>query len=397
MSVITVSRRGSLAIASLAILGMAGALLAAHAAAQSPGTVGTRSGAATTKPASAALSATTSYSAAGGLNGVAAAANNNAWAVGYSGSFSSPKILMLHWNGSVWSTVASKQLNLIGSAGDLSGITAVNATDAYAVGYTGNPGGTTHTLLLHWNGSTWSTVTRPAPVSGGGLTAITATTKSGWALGYYATGPSALDYWSLAFRLTGATWSRVSSSTNDITFTGVATTSAGASWATANQVAMVTGSLAKWSGTGWSWLHSFPVQGMYHALNGIAAGPGGIAFAVGANGNIPPTPALSMERTGHAWVKAPVSAPQGSSLNAVTFAPGGTAWAAGSAGPDGGDAMIVRWNGHEWTRVPTPAKTAPLSGIGFSAAKYGWAVGSTSLTSGGTRTLILYWNGRTWS
>jgi hypothetical protein len=388
MSAMRVFHRGLPAIAGaaiLAILGVTGPLAAAQTAA------------ATTASARTALAAATSYSAAGGLNGVAAAADNNAWAVGYSASSSSPKILMLHWNGSAWSKVASSQLKLIGSAGDLSGITVVNARDAYAVGYSGNPLGTTHTLLLHWNGAAWSTVTSPAPVSGGALTAVTASSKGGWAVGYYATGPSALDYWSLAFRLNGATWSRVSSKTNDVTFTGVATTSAGTSWATANEVAMITGGLAKWSGSRWSWIHSFPVQGMYHALNGIAAGPGGRAFAVGANGNVPLTPALSMEWTGHAWVKAVVSAPSGSLLDAVTFAPGGIAWAAGSSGPAGGRPMIVRWNGREWSRVTTPANAAQLSGIAFSAASFGWAVGSTSFTPGGTRTLILHWNGRTWS
>ena len=159
---------------------------------------------------------------------------------------------------------------------------------------------------------------------------------------------------------------------------------------------MITGGLAKWSGSGWSWTRSFPVQGMFHALNAVAAGPGGIAFAVGANGNLPQTPALSMKWTGHAWLKAAVSAPSGSLLDAVTFAPGGTAWAAGSSGPDGGNPMIVRWNGREWTRVTAPASTAQLSGIGFSTASFGWAVGSASSKSGGTRTLILHWNGTTW-
>jgi hypothetical protein len=343
------------------------------------------------------LAAATSYSVVGGLTGVAAAAGNNAWAVGYSGSSVSPKILMLHWNGSAWSKVASKQLKLNGSAGELSGITVVNAKDAYAVGYTGNPLGATRTLLLHWNGSTWGAVTSPAPVSGGALSAVTVTAKGGWAVGYYATGPSALDYWTLAFRLNGTKWSRVSSKTSDAAFTGVAITSAGTAWATANEVGMITGAVADWTGSGWSWLRSFPVQGQYHALNAVAAGPGGIAFAVGANGNLPATPALSMEWTGHAWVKAAVSAPSGSWLDAVTFAPGGAAWAAGSTELGGADPMIVHWNGHQWTRVTTPGKAAQLYGIGFSAAKYGWAVGNTSLSSGGTKTLILHWNGGTWS
>lgn len=93
-------------------------------------------------------------------------------------------------------------------------------------------------------------------------------------------------------------------------------------------------------------------------------------------------------------MKAPVSAPAGSLLDAVTFAPGGTAWAAGSTGQA---PTIVRWNGREWTRVTTPAGTAQLTGTGFSAANDGWAVGEATLTSGGTRTLILHWNGRKWS
>ena len=281
MSAMRIFHRGLQAIAGvavLAILGITGSLLAAPTAVRSPSTAGVPGEAATAAPARAVLAAATSYTAAGGLNSVAAAADNNAWAVGYSASSSSPKILVLHWNGSAWSKVTRSQLKLIGSAGDLYGITVVNAKDAYAVGYSGNPLGTTHTLLLHWNGIAWSPVTSPAPVSGGALSAVTATTKGGWALGYYATGPSALDYWSLAFRLNGVTWSRVSSEANDITFTGVATTSAGTSWATANEVGMITGSLAKWSGSGWNWIHSFPVQGTYHALNAVAGQPGRVSI-----------------------------------------------------------------------------------------------------------------------
>ena len=40
---------------------------------------------------------------AGELNGVAATASGSAWAVGYSGSFERAKTLILHWNGKTWS------------------------------------------------------------------------------------------------------------------------------------------------------------------------------------------------------------------------------------------------------------------------------------------------------
>jgi len=157
----------------------------------------------------------------GGLLGIAAARNNNAWAVGYAGRNPAPKILMLHWNGKAWSRVTRPSV-LNGSAGQISAITVVNARDAWAVGFAGNPARTIHSLLLHWNGKAWRQVTRPVPVKDGALSAVTATKAGGFATGYYYTGPAALDYWSLTFRLTGSTWSRVAAKTNNTAFDGVA-------------------------------------------------------------------------------------------------------------------------------------------------------------------------------
>jgi hypothetical protein len=348
------------------------------------------------RPAAAAVPAATSYSTTGGLLGVAAAANKNAWAVGFAGTISAPRILMLHWNGSTWSRVTKPSV-LDGSAGQISAITVVNSGDAWAVGFTGNPLGTIHSLLLHWNGRAWSQVTSPAPVRDGALSAVTATTRGGFAVGYYYTGISALDYWSVTFRLTGSKWSRVAAKTNDVTLDGVATTSAKTTWVTANEVGMITGGLARWNGKGWSWT-SFPVEGQYHALNGIAAGPGGVAFAVGTNNNFPSSPPLSMKWNGHTWKKVTVGAPSASGLNAVTFAPGGAAWAAGATSLASGRTLIVRWNGREWIRVtsPNPGPENQLYGIRFSAANYGWAVGYSRTSSGATRTVILHWNGHGW-
>jgi hypothetical protein len=346
--------------------------------------------------AAAPVPAGTSYSTNGGLLGVAAAASNDAWAVGYAGRNSSPKILILHWNGSAWSRVTRP--SVLESAGQLSAITVVNSRDAWAAGFTGNPLKTIHSLLLHWNGTTWSQVTSPAPVKDGALSAVTATTKGGFAVGYYFTGPSAVDYWTLSFRLAGSKWSRVAARTDNAGFEGVATTSATTTWATANAVGMLTGGLARWNGKGWTWT-SFPVEGQYHALYGIAAGPGGTAFAVGANGNFPSSPPLSMKWTGRKWEKVTVSAPKGGGLNTVTFAPGGTAWAAGSTSLAAQHTLIVRWSGRKWARVASPndGPETDLYGIGFSAAKYGWAVGYSFSSSGTAKTVILHWNGRSWS
>jgi hypothetical protein len=132
------------------------------------------------------------------------------------------------------------------------------------------------------------------------------------------------------------------------------------------------------------------VEGNYHPLYGIAAGPGGTAFAVGTNDDVVGPP-LSMKWTGKAWEKVTVSAPAGAGLNAVTFAPGGTAWAAGVTSLSARNTLIVKWNGKEWARVASPG-TGNLDGLGFSSASDGWAVGTT-----GSDTLILHWNGSAWS
>jgi hypothetical protein len=352
--------------------------------------------------AAAGRQTATSYSTAGRLTGVAAASATNAWAVGAAGSYASATVLMLHWNGKAWSRVTSPKV-LDGTAGELSAITVVSATDAWAVGVTGVVGsGKDHTLLLHWNGKAWSQVTSPAPVTGGNLNAVTATAKSGWAVGYVNTNPATPACCAgtpLIFRLTGSKWSRASEKLGDgAALNGVAVTAAKTAWAIGMPIAMITGALARWNGSTWRWVGSYPVQGAYQPLEGIAAGPGGTAFAVGDDNNLPGPP-ISMRWTGKAWQKVTVKVPAESQLNAVTFAPGGTAWAAGTIGSGAADALIVRWSGKAWTRVasPSPGRGVALSGLGFATAGNGWAVGAAAAGSDTSTTVILHWNGKTWS
>src|SRR5260221_6238923 len=71
-------------------------------------------------------------------------------------------------------------------------------------------------------------------------------------------------------------------------------------------------------------------------------------------------------------------------------------WAVGRAGAEGcgcAKTLILHWNGGAWSRVPSPnpGGLGSLSGVAFSAADDGWAVG----TAGG-RMLILRWDGERW-
>ena len=47
--------------------------------------------------------------------------------------------------------------------------------------------------------------------------------------------------------------------------------------------------------------------------------------------------------------------------------------------------------------MAAPSTVGLLDGLGFATAKYGWAVGYTEPSSGSPKTLIVHWNGRSWS
>jgi hypothetical protein len=327
----------------------------------------------------------TGYRIAGGLTGVAAVSNSSACAVGYAGS-GSPKVLMVHWNGSKWTRVTSPAV--LTGAGELTAITVVNAKDAWAVGYTGPLAGS-RTLLLHWNGAAWRQVTSPAPVAGA-LDAVTATATSGWAVGSIPNGHNYPK--SLALRLSGSTWSRASTGNYGIVMTGVAIAGS-RPWAIG--AAEDHSEIGHWTGSTWTWQDPVSVQDQYY-LYGIAAGPGGAAFTVGYAYLAPAYTEVtgSLRLSGTTWKPVTVSAPAGTKLGAVTFAPGGTAWAAGQTGPSTDRTVILRWTGSAWTRVASasPGSSDSLAGLGFSAEKYGWAVGRS-----GSNTLVLHWNGSTWA
>jgi hypothetical protein len=351
-----VSKRALIAIAAGISAGLSGVIAgSAHAAASVPQAV--------VRPAA------TGYSAVGALNGVAAASNSDAWAVGYTSS----KILMLHWNGKAWTRVTSP--GVLTAAGQLKSITVVNAKDAWAVGSTG-----TKSLLLHWNGKAWSQVTHPAAVVGS-LNSVAATASGGWAVGDVSAGHD-LPPKSLILRLSGATATRVSLvNSPGLTLTGVAITGKSAAWvigATEQQF-----EFGRWNGHTWTWEPVLAIQDLYE-LYGIAAGPGGAAFTVGYEypdgGRGTP---VSLKLTGSTWKK--VSVPSNVNLEALSFAPGGAVWAGGS--------LILRWSGTAWKPVAAAGLKSGdgIDGLGFSAANYGWAVGGA-----GTRTLILHWNGSTW-
>ena len=154
------------------------------------------------------------------LNAVTGVSARNAWAVGYyclrhcQGDGEVDATLILHWNGRRWSTIASPAPSASHSI--LSGVAAVSARNAWAAGTYTTRAGNIDTLILHWNGVTWSRVASPDPHPGDnqllGVTAVSA--RNAWAAGSFCVRrcqqSGEVDH-TLILHWNGASWSRVAS------------------------------------------------------------------------------------------------------------------------------------------------------------------------------------------
>jgi hypothetical protein len=98
------------------------------------------------------------------LTGVTALSGSDAWASGSEGNVNNMNFhipYVLHWNGTAWSLVRAP--NRGGEGSPLNGIAAVGADDVWAVGQTQQLNGAITPLTEQFNGTTWSVVGSPAP------------------------------------------------------------------------------------------------------------------------------------------------------------------------------------------------------------------------------------------
>src|SRR5438874_6340062 len=197
-------------------------------------------------------------SSSSGLSAVAAVSANDVWAVGSSGSQrSGGQTVIEHWNGSSWSVVTSANPGSIYNT--LYGVTAISATNVWAVGYYVNTTGVTQTLIEHWNGTSWSVVKSPSPATGNNeLFSVSAASASSiWTVGFLTNNSSQtpidqtlIEHWN------GASWSVVKSpnpgsSSNHLN--GVTAVSTRDVWAVGNGKTSNGKTLIEtWNGPRWS-------------------------------------------------------------------------------------------------------------------------------------------------
>jgi hypothetical protein len=260
------------------------------------------------------------------LNAVAAVAPNDVWAAGYwnTSPFYSGSGLPLfeHWDGTAWHVVPSPEVG----GGQLWGLAAVSSNDVWAVGQlTVNA-----TLVEHWDGTAWRRVKAPYGSGLGWLFGVSARSANDvWAAGgaYHGT---RLD--SLVLHWNGSSWTEFSSANSPDEYNELAAIATDPSsddlWAVGNH----TPGLGyfqlseRYDGSNWTVLPAPPGHDEV-VLNGVAVDVAGVAWAVSSTYGSQP---LIQFWNGSAWEVDPVPGLPGAGLWGITRI-GSTLWTVGSS------------------------------------------------------------------
>jgi hypothetical protein len=349
----------------------------------------------------------TTSSLRGSLQAVAGSAPTNAWAVGSRWTGSQTVTLIQHWDGVRWRTVPSPSPG--GANGSyLEGVSVVSAADVWAVGnYYANAALTdVNTLVEHWDGTSWTTVASPSPKGYVDLAAVSAVSASdAWAVGVQRTPretTTLVEHWD------GSQWSRVANPipAGPEQLFGVSAISATNAWAVGHYTdgsqdyqALV----EHWDGTSWSVVDSpSPGPGVVE-LRGVTAVTAHDAWAVGSytGHTLSKTKTFVEHWDGTGWNKLPSPSPSAdSSLWGVSAESAKDAWAVGSFayGSEGfTKTLVLHWDGTAWTKTssPTPGGDGRLLGVSAVSTSDAWGVGDTYDLSV-RRTLTQRWDGTSW-
>jgi hypothetical protein len=324
------------------------------------------------------------------LNSVTAISATDAWAVGYYLDASLVRRnLIVHWNGAEWAVVPAPNPGAYQNM--LSGVHGLAPDDVWAVGEARQTnGGPYDTLSMHWNGTQWTVVPSPNGGESGSLTSVRAVDSDYvWTVGwtslsdtYYTLGERYSTYCvTPSPTVTGTPPTSTRTRTNTPTPTPFPT-------ATPNCLPSFTVVSSPNRGTG------------HNQLFDISALSASNIWAVGEDGSGQP---LAIRWDGTQWsvVSTPPSPGVQGYFNKVSARAPDDVWAVGTSyySSSPAQALIMHWNGSAWSLVPAPACTSlngcQLNDVAALAADNAWAVGDW--TQADSQTLILHWNGSQWS
>ena len=272
------------------------------------------------------------------LRGVGGALGTDVWAAGYWITTSGAnKTLIEHYDGTSWTIVTSPNPPSVASY--LSTVAVVATNDVWAAGHYLDNTGIYRTLVEHWDGGSWVIVSSPNAGNGdNALNAIAAASSNNiWAVGYQSSAPGTASS-TLVLHFDGTSWTVVPSpNPGGLTssLAGVVAMADGRIWAAGFYYDGTQGRTLLLHGdtSGFETVpgEDFPDEG--NVLNAIATSGSGDIFAAGyhyPNGTID-YQGLIEHYDGTQWRR--VSSAQGDSytyLSGITAQPGGAAWAVGN-------------------------------------------------------------------
>jgi hypothetical protein len=314
-----------------------------------------------------------------------ALSSTDAWAVGVEPNPSQylTATLAEHWDGNQWSIVTTPSVSA--PTVQLNSIAAVNSGDIWAAGYSDDPNCLCgQTVIEHWDGNSWTRLKTPNPGVADYLTGITAISATDvWAVGYgwisnFTELPLILHY-------NGATWKV--SNTSQLQFGQLSSVFARATndvWAVGwtGQIPNVKALTLHWNGASWT-RAAFPTEsGGWIALKSVSGVATNDVWAVGdyqffdINGGLSLS-ARSYHWDGTRWTAVIVGLSGYSFLGSVSAVASKDVWAVGEGivFPKPNEFQVTfHWDGIEWSDVTNPEQGV-LNGVSASSSTDVWAVG----------------------
>ena len=300
---------------------------------------------------------------------------SDVWAVGaYQYAPAAP--IALHWNGSVWTQAPEQPMQ-----GYASGMTALSASDAWAVGSTGSS-----SFSMHWDGSIWGQVPVPVVGSYDNLASVTALSSTDvWAGGSTT---DAQGIHPLVMHWGGSSWTQVPApdgTPNSVNvFYGLTALGPGDIWAVGYHEPPALGHqplIEHWDGTTWTVVDSPSLVGDFNLLHEVSGTSSGDIWAVGTLGDETTAAPLIEHWDGTAWavVQAPRVPGRAATLFGVAAISTTDVWAVGERQPNGSDIvpLVLHWDGARWgiVRTPTPDQGAAGTVAAITPSDV-WAGGS---------------------
>jgi hypothetical protein len=340
------------------------------------------------------------------LDNIQAVSATDIWVLGQNETTSAP--LVWHGNGRTWTQIPVPGQMLHG--GGLAGIAATSPDSAWAVGTTGS----SQTLILHWNGTAWSRQASPNAPGVDLLDSLTATSPgNAWAVGE-ACSKTSQNCSPLILHWNGTRWSLTRSPlvADSDHLEDVTATSPDNAWADGLTCSLTLGCpsgamIVHWNGQAWASQKLPATRGL--GLGAIAATSASDGWAFGRifNGGDTFTP-VALRWTGSRWATASPPArlvPNGVLESGAVTAPDDV-WAVGLTNSGPGNTILIHWNGKTWSRVPSPTPgvrgSTQLGQVATLSRQDAWAVGSYcakpyTVNCAASRPLLQHWNGKAWT